>query len=86
MSKSEPEGKTELKESERAWIAYRDAQAKIERYEALGGDKRTLGPVVYGLGFGGVGIVPMLLTGTVILVATGWVCALRMHKPIESEI
>ena len=47
---------------------------------------QAIGPVVYGLGFGSVGIVPVLLTGALILVATGWVCALRMHKPPVSEV
>ena len=47
---------------------------------------QALGPVVYGIGFSNIGIVPMLLSGTVVLAVTGWVCAIRMHKPINSEI
>ena len=40
---------------------------------------QALGPVVYGLGLSqGIGIVPVLLTGSVALIATGWVCALRL--------
>ena len=46
---------------------------------------QAIGPVVYGLGFASVGIVPVLLTGSVILMATGWVCALRMQKPTVLE-
>ena len=47
---------------------------------------QALGPVVYGIGFSNIGIVPMLLSGTVVLAVTGWVCAIRMHKPVNSEI
>jgi predicted MFS family arabinose efflux permease len=47
---------------------------------------QALGPVVYGIGFGSVGITPVLLLGSILLIATGWICALRMHKPIESEV
>jgi predicted MFS family arabinose efflux permease len=43
---------------------------------------QAVGPVVYGLGLGsGVGIIPMLLAGSVLLTAAGWICALRLHRP-----
>ena len=38
---------------------------------------QAIGPVVYGIGLGSVGIVPVLLVGAVVLTATGWICALR---------
>jgi predicted MFS family arabinose efflux permease len=47
---------------------------------------QAIGPVFYGLGFGSVGIVPLLLTGAVMLMATGWICALRMRRPAVSEV
>jgi hypothetical protein len=37
--------------------------------------------VVYGLGLNTVGIIPVLLTGTVVLTLTGWTCALRLRHP-----
>ncbi len=43
---------------------------------------QAAGPVVYGLGLSsGIGLVPVLLTGAVVLAATGWLCALRMRRP-----
>ncbi len=43
---------------------------------------QALGPVVYGLGLSsGVGIVPVLLAGAVMLAATGWTCAVRLKRP-----
>jgi predicted MFS family arabinose efflux permease len=47
---------------------------------------QAVGPVLYGLGFASVGFVPVLLTGSVMLIATGWVCALRMRRPSISEV
>jgi len=47
---------------------------------------QAIGPVFYGLGFGSAGIVPVLLTASIMLAATGWVCALRLHKPPIPEI
>ncbi|MBI2717104.1 MAG: MFS transporter [Rhizobiales bacterium] len=41
---------------------------------------QAAGPVVYGLGLGSVGIVPVLLTGSVLLTAAGWICALRLRR------
>ena len=42
---------------------------------------QALGPVVYGLGLSsGIGIIPVLLLGAVALTATGWICALRLHR------
>jgi len=42
---------------------------------------QALGPVVYGLGISqGIGIVPVLLTGSVALIVTGWVSALRLRR------
>jgi len=46
---------------------------------------QAIGPVVYGFGIASVGIVPVLLIGSVVLMATGWVCALRMQKPAALE-
>jgi predicted MFS family arabinose efflux permease len=42
---------------------------------------QAIGPVVYGLGLNSVGIIPVLLTGTVVLTLTGWTCALRLRHP-----
>jgi len=42
---------------------------------------QALGPVVYGLCLSsGIGIIPVLLLGAVVLTATGWICALRLHR------
>jgi len=42
---------------------------------------QAAGPVIYGLGFSsGVGIVPVLIGGAVMLTATGWICALRLRR------
>jgi predicted MFS family arabinose efflux permease len=42
---------------------------------------QALGPVVYGIGLSsGIGIIPVLLLGAVVLTATGWICALRLHR------
>jgi hypothetical protein len=38
--------------------------------------------VVYGIGLGSVGIIPVLLFGAVILMATGLVCAARLRRPV----
>jgi predicted MFS family arabinose efflux permease len=46
---------------------------------------QAIGPVYYGLGFGSVGIVPVLLTSSIMLIVTGWVCALRLRKPTTAE-
>jgi len=46
---------------------------------------QAIGPVVYGFGIASVGIVPVLLIGSVVLMATGWVCASRMQKPAALE-
>lgn len=42
---------------------------------------QALGPVIYGLGIGTVGITPVLIAGTVMLGLTGWICALRLKRP-----
>ena len=42
---------------------------------------QAVGPVVYGLALGGIGITPVLLVGSVVLMATGWVCAIRLRRP-----
>ncbi len=42
---------------------------------------QATGPVIYGLGLSsGIGIVPVLLLGAVVLTATGWICALRLRR------
>lgn len=42
---------------------------------------QAAGPVVYGLGLSsGIGLVPVLLTGAVMLTLTGWTCALRLRR------
>jgi len=42
---------------------------------------QAAGPVVYGLGLSsGIGIIPVLLTGAVMLTVTGWTCALQLHR------
>jgi hypothetical protein len=46
---------------------------------------QAAGPVVYGLGLSsGIGIIPVLLTGAVILTVTGWTCALQLHRPASA--
>ena len=46
---------------------------------------QAAGPVVYGLGLSSsIGLVPVLLTGAVVLAATGWLCALRMRRTVAS--
>jgi predicted MFS family arabinose efflux permease len=42
---------------------------------------QAIGPVVYGIGLGTVGIVPVLLVGAVVLATIGWICALRLRRP-----
>ena len=43
---------------------------------------QAMGPVVYGLALSnGIGIIPVLLLGAVVLTATGWICALRLRRP-----
>jgi predicted MFS family arabinose efflux permease len=43
---------------------------------------QSIGPVVYGIGLGTVGIVPVLLCGAAILACAGWLCALKLrHTP-----
>ncbi len=47
---------------------------------------QAIGPVIYGIGLNSVGIVPVLLTGTVVLTLTGWTCALRLRRqPLPAE-
>ena len=41
---------------------------------------QAVGPVIYGLGLGSVGIIPVLLVGAVMLTATGWICAARLRR------
>lgn len=42
---------------------------------------QAVGPVVYGLGLSsGVGVVPILIGGAVMLTATGWICAMRLRR------
>jgi MFS transporter, DHA1 family, inner membrane transport protein len=42
---------------------------------------QAMGPVLYGIGLSrGIGIVPVLLAGAVMLAVTGWTCALRMRR------
>lgn len=46
---------------------------------------QAVGPVVYGLGLSsGIGIIPVLLTGAVILTVTGWTCALQLQRPASA--
>jgi len=48
---------------------------------------QALGPVIYGLGLSsGIGITPVLLFGTVMLTATGWICALRLRRPASPAV
>ena len=41
---------------------------------------QAVGPVVYGLGLGSVGLTPVLLIGALLLAAVGWICALRLRR------
>jgi len=46
---------------------------------------QAVGPVVYGLAISnGIGIVPVLLLGAVVLAATGWLCAFRLRRSVAS--
>jgi predicted MFS family arabinose efflux permease len=46
---------------------------------------QAVGPVVYGIGLSsGIGIIPVLLVGAVVLTATGWICALRLKRPVSA--
>lgn len=46
---------------------------------------QAMGPVVYGLSLSsGIGIIPVLLVGAVTLTATGWICALRLKRPVPA--
>jgi DHA1 family inner membrane transport protein len=46
---------------------------------------QAVGPVVYGIGLSsGIGIIPVLLVGAVVLTATGWICALRLRRTVAS--
>ena len=47
---------------------------------------QAVGPVIYGLGLGSVGITPVLLVGAAALTATGWVCALRLRRPAPGPV
>ena len=47
---------------------------------------QALGPVVYGLGLGSVGITPVLLTGAIVLTAAGWICALGLRRPTTPAV
>lgn len=42
---------------------------------------QAIGPVVYGIGLGSVGIIPVLLFGAVVVFATGLICAARLRRP-----
>jgi len=44
---------------------------------------QAMGPVIYGLGLDSVGIIPVLLAGSVMLTATGWICAMRLQRPVK---
>ena len=43
---------------------------------------QAAGPVVYGIGLASVGITPVLFIGAAALVATGWICALQLRRPV----
>lgn len=43
---------------------------------------QAAGPVVYGIGLASVDITPVLLIGAAALVATGWICALQLRRPV----
>ena len=47
---------------------------------------QAVGPVVYGIGLHSMGIIPVLLTGSLVLATTGWLCALRMQRPTLSPM
>lgn len=42
---------------------------------------QAVGPVIYGIGLGSVGIAPVLLIGAAMLAMTGWTCAWRLTRP-----
>jgi predicted MFS family arabinose efflux permease len=42
---------------------------------------QAVGPVIYGLGLSSdIGIIPVLLAGTLMLTLTGWTCAMRLKR------
>ena len=45
---------------------------------------QAIGPVVYGIGLGSVGIIPVLLCGAVVLMTTGLICAARLKRPVTA--
>jgi len=63
---------------------YMEAMTEPGSMLALG---QAAGPVVYGLGLSsGIGIVPVLLTGAVLLTLTGWTCASQLrHEAARPE-
>ena len=42
---------------------------------------QALGPVIYGIALNhGIGLIPVMLVGSVALAITGWICALRLRR------
>jgi predicted MFS family arabinose efflux permease len=46
---------------------------------------QAAGPVIYAIGLNSVGVNPVLFVGAVALAATGWVCALRLRRPLPED-
>jgi predicted MFS family arabinose efflux permease len=47
---------------------------------------QAVGPIVYGIGLNSVGIAPILLVGTVVLTAVGFICAAWLKRPEPSAV
>lgn len=47
---------------------------------------QAAGPIVYGVGLNTTGIVPVLITGAVVLAATGLVCGYRLRRPAPPAV
>lgn len=68
--------------TELAPVARGSATAGHSAFFFLG---QAAGPVVYGLGLSsGIGIIPVLLVGAVMLTITGWICALQLRRPASA--
>lgn len=47
---------------------------------------QATGPIIYGVGLHTIGITPVLLTGAVVLVLVGMICAQRLKRPAVSAV
>ncbi|MEP7029563.1 MAG: MFS transporter [Pseudolabrys sp.] len=70
--------------TELAPLARGSATAAHSAFFFLG---QAAGPVVYGLALThGIGFIPVLLLGSLVLAVTGWICALRLRRHAAASI